>query len=215
MQQAYVYLDEAGQPRPTEKTPEDVFLVTALRVDDPYPLRKLFRRTWQHTLPKRLCHLNEVKASAAPDHFRERLYRGLADLGENLMIHSAILHTSDLPYPLRKYEGILYAHVVTSVVGQCMAGKGDHFVQLSLDRRNTPGLTVAEFNAHLQAGLGFYLPAGAYLKIKHRDSTTDVGIQAADFICWALYQKYQREDIHWYEIIASQIASERVMFRWK
>ena len=86
---------------------------------------------------------------------------------------------------------------------------------MALDRRRTRNLSTTEFNAHLQAGIEFYLPAGAYLDIHHCDSTTDIGIQAVDFVCWALYQKYQREDTHWYEIIAPRIASERVLFRQK
>jgi hypothetical protein len=190
---------------------KDVFLVAALRVSDLHPLRQLFRRIRRHTLPRRLRHLSEIKASAAPDRFRERLYHGLVDLGENLVIHSTILHTSDLPYPLREYEGILYAHVTTHTVAQCV-NSNDRFINLLLDRRRTRNLPVTEFNAHLQAGIGFYLPARAYLEINHRDSTTEVGIQAADFVCWALYQKYQRGDTRWYEIIAPRVASERILF---
>lgn len=213
MRAAYVYLDESGQPRQT-KRPEDVFVVAALRVEDPGQLRKLFRRTRGYALPRRLRHINEVKANAAPDRFREQLYRGLADLGKNLVIHSTILHTFDLPYPLRKYEGILYAHTTTHTAARCV-NPGDRFINLLLDRRNMPDLPVSQFDAHLQAGIGFGMSFGAYLEIGHRDSTTDVGIQAADFVCWALYQKYQRGDTRWYEIIASRIASESVMFRGK
>lgn len=209
----HIYLDESGQPRQT-KRPEDTFVVAALRVEDPRRLRKPFRRTRRHALPRRLRHLNEVKASAAPDRFRERLYHSLADLEENLIVHSTILHTSDLPYPLQKYEGILYAHATTHTAARCV-DPGDRFINLLLDRRNMPDLPVSQFDAHLQAGIGFCMSSGAYLEIGHRDSTTDVGIQAADFMCWALYQKYQREDTRWYEIIASRVASECVMFRGK
>jgi hypothetical protein len=57
---------------------EQYFIIGAFRVKDIKPLRKLFRQTKRYALPKRLRHLAEVKASAAPDKSRERLYRGLS-----------------------------------------------------------------------------------------------------------------------------------------
>ena len=44
------------------------------------PLRQLSRQTKRYALPRRLRHLAELKASAAPDKFGERLYRGLSRL---------------------------------------------------------------------------------------------------------------------------------------
>jgi len=46
-QLAHIYLDEAGQPRLTGGY-ENIFLVAALRVTDPHPLRQLFRRVRRH-----------------------------------------------------------------------------------------------------------------------------------------------------------------------
>lgn len=57
---------------------EQYFIIGAFKVKDIKPLRKLFRQTKRYALPKRLRHLAEVKASAAPDKSRERLYRGLS-----------------------------------------------------------------------------------------------------------------------------------------
>jgi hypothetical protein len=57
---------------------EQYFIIGAFKVKDIKPLRKLFRQTKRYALPKRLRHLAEVKAIAAPDKSRERLYRGLS-----------------------------------------------------------------------------------------------------------------------------------------
>lgn len=59
------------------------------------------------------------------------------------------------------------------------------------------------------ARLALGLPGNAHLEVYHEDSTTDPGLQAVDFVCWALYQKYQYGDIDWYRMIEAQIKTER------
>jgi len=65
------------------------------------------------------------------------------------------------------------------------------------------------------ARLALGLPGNAHLEVYHRDSTTDWGVQTADFVCWALYQKYQHGDTGWYEMIEAQIKTERLLFEPK
>ncbi len=190
---------------------QGIFLTAAIRLDDFNPLRRLFRRVRRHSLSGQSRSLSEIKAVAASNHFRRSLYAGLAAL-DGLAISALIVPVTRLPYPLRQHEDILYAHMVTGVAAQCLKGISSPAVYLALDQRDTPGLTSMQLTSHLQAGLGAYLPSGGHLEIYYRDSTTDVGIQAVDFVSWALYQKYQRNDARWYDIIASQIVSEQVLF---
>ncbi len=65
------------------------------------------------------------------------------------------------------------------------------------------------------ARLALGLPGNAHLEVYHRDSTTDWGVQAADLVCWALYQKYQYGNTGWYEMIEAQIKTERLLFEPK
>lgn len=211
LEAVYLYVDESGLPRLTARY-RGVFLTTAIRLSDLGPLRRLFGRVRRYSLSKRSRILSEVKVSAASDRFRRALYTGLAEL-EGLAISTLVVRVTELPYPLCQHEGILYAHMVTGVATRCLEGTSSPVVYLALDRRDTPGLTSVQLTAHLQAGLGTHLVPGGHLEIYHRDSTTDVGLQAADFVSWALYQKYQRNDVRWYEFIASRIISERVLFR--
>ncbi|MEA3339095.1 MAG: hypothetical protein U9R15_03930, partial [Chloroflexota bacterium] len=67
-----------------------------LGVVEPAPLRQAIERARRHTLPPRLRHLPEIKASLASDRFRRRLYRDLTRLP--LEIHALILNTTNVPH---------------------------------------------------------------------------------------------------------------------
>ena len=47
--------------------------------------------------------------------------------------------------------------------------------------------------------------------IRQEDSTSIKELQAVDFIAWALYQKYEHNNVSFYEIISSLIIEEELV----
>lgn len=47
--------------------------------------------------------------------------------------------------------------------------------------------------------------------IRHEDSIAVKGLQAADFVAWAFFQKYARNRTEFYEIIAPRIVDEELL----
>lgn len=56
---------------------------------------------------------------------------------------------------------------------------------------------------------------------KRRDCRFDIqlvashenkSLQAVDFLSWAIFRKYEREDFRFYEIIKDKIVDERLLF---
>ena len=43
-------------------------------------------------------------------------------------------------------------------------------------------------------------------------SYNEKGLQAVDFISWAIFRKYERGDFEFYEIIKDKIVDERLLF---
>ena len=205
----HIAFDEAGSFGAATGE-EQCFIIGALRMRNIKPLRKLFRQTKRYALPKRLRHLAEVKASAAPDKFRERLYRGLSQL--DVEIHLAVVALDGLPHRLRDNESLLYVYMVQEVLIRSVSATGDHVV-LVFDQRRLKGMHRAEFNAHVRARMSLVVGENTRLEIYHRDSTTDVTVQAIDFVCWAAYRKYQRGDNRWYDLIRDKIETEIRLFQ--
>jgi hypothetical protein len=65
---------------------------------------------------------------------------------------------------------------------------------------------------HLRVALDLHFPALAHLEIIHRDSTTDPGLQAIDYVCWAAFQKWQRGDPAWYALISNRVITCRIIW---
>ncbi len=208
---SYLYLDESGSLR-LAKGPSNYFVMAVLRTAEPPSLRQVIERARRHTLPPCLKRLPEFKASLASEGFRRRLYRDLARL--SLDIHALVFDTTDAPYFFREKQGLLYCHLVWEVIAHAL-DRDDLLIYLSLDRRHLQGIARPDFDDHLRARLILGLPENAHLEIYHRDSTTDPGLQAVDFACWALYQKYQHNETEWYKMIEAQIKTEYVLFEPK
>ena len=207
----YLYLDESGTLRLT-KGPANYFVMAVLRIAEPASLRQAIERARRHALPSRLKRLPEIKASLASDQFRGLVYRGLARLP--LEIHTLAFNTTNVPHYFRGKQGVLYCHLAGETISHALKPE-DLLVYLSLDRRHLQGIARPDFDDHLRARLALGLPGNAHLEVYHEDSTTDPGVQAADFACWALYQKYQRGDATWYRMIETQVKTERVLFEPK
>ena len=122
-------------------------------------------------------------------------------------IHLAIVELSRLPQSMKGNEGLLYIYLVQEVLTNCVSVQ-DSQVALVFDRRRLKGMHRSEFNAHIRARLALDFGEGVHTEIYHRDSTTDVGIQAADFVCWSAYRKHQHGDSRWYDIIRDRIKTE-------
>lgn len=74
-----------------------------------------------------------------------------------------------------------------------------------------PVIALLRIPSDLQAE-GFNTIAGAILILfvqnLDQDSHEDSGIQCADFVCHAFYQKHQHGNSRWYEMIAGNVAGE-------
>jgi hypothetical protein len=96
----------------------------------------------------------------------------------------------------------------------------DH-VHLCVDRRNPEYHDQAKFDAHLENQIAFERAARKLCQLRlnithlhHKSSDGHAGpnraqidfgirgVQAADFICWAVKRKYENNDERWYSIIA-------------
>jgi hypothetical protein len=204
----HIYVDESGNligPKEQKRT----FLVGALRAEDNRAIRKLFEQAKRYALPKGQRHLTEIKASWAPDRFRQRILCGLSEL--DVEIHLFVCRAERLPWELRGHEGLVYLHLVREAVSSCLTEEV-HVTHVVIDKRQLHGISREDFDLHLRVALALSLPANARLKIIHRDSTIDPGLQAIDYVCWATFQKWQRSDPAWYALIDNRVVTRGIIW---
>lgn len=65
----------------------------------------------------------------------------------------------------------------------------------------------------VQLALAKMLPQGGKYHILHHSSRSHYGLQVADYCCWAVFRKWQRNDMDCYDLIKEGIQSEFDIFR--
>ena len=206
----YLFLDEAGNFRGNR----DRYFVLALFVTRyPRATKKCFVRAKQAKLPRKYRHYTEIKFSdrVIPSRFKKHVLRQLVK--EDVRIYTLLFDKRNIPDELRQQgEGLTYCHLVGQLLELCPLAESEA-IHLFMDRRKLKGLTREEFNLDLKTHLLPQLRKGTSFDIQHVDSTTSVNIQLADFVSGAIFQRYERGNSEYYDIIAEKIEVERELFR--
>lgn len=65
----------------------------------------------------------------------------------------------------------------------------------------------------IKRALSSMLPAGMRYRILHHASRSHYGLQVADYCNWAVFRKWQKDDVEFYDRIKSAVRSEFDIFR--
>jgi hypothetical protein len=69
------------------------------------------------------------------------------------------------------------------------------------------------FEKTIKTTLAGILPASACYRLLHHDSKSHYGLQIADYLTWAVYRKWDRDDSRSYQLVQPAIRSEFDLFR--
>lgn len=195
----YAFLDESGDETPFGGQP---FLVIALLATDwPRALELAVtraRRKYGATLAS-----GEMKADASPTQVTTWLLREVA--ASPVEVVAVVIDKSVILRPPDDISDI-YRSAVAETVWR--AAQRQPRLELHLDKR----YTSLKLRSLLEQAIRDKL-AGLPVKIeiRHEDSIGMKGLQAADFVAWALFQKYARNVQEFYDIIAPLIVEEEVL----
>lgn len=199
----YAFMDESGTVGAEDGTHFLVIAVTAL--SNPREVEKPLRNAFRKAVKKFGADaVSEVKAA---DLEEPAVLRLLAELAEkDITIMATIVDQSAIRVSPRNKEDI-YRQAAAWTVRR-LAEKFPR-LDLSIDKRHT--------NAHLRRLLEKAirdevesLPQQNIL-IQQENSITRKELQAADAVAWAIFQKYERGDARFYDVIESKIADETLV----
>lgn len=205
----HVFVDEVANFRGGR---DRYCIFTAFTTHQPRVTRKCFIRAKQTKLPRKYRHYTEIKFSdrVISAQFKKHVLRQLSQ--EEIRIYSLVFARDNLPGVLQQQaDRLIYCDLIGRLLELCPLAESQE-VYLFLDSRNLKGLTRREFDMDLRKRLLPQLRKGARLEIQHIDSTTNVNIQVADFLCGAVFQKYERGNLEYYTLIADRISAEEKLF---
>ncbi len=196
----YAFIDESGTVGASTGT--HFLVVAVLTTEKPRELELAVRRALKKV--GRNTASGELKAAQASE---KTLFRLL----ETLVRHdvSIVAVIVDQKAIVREPEDVeeIYRRAVSRAVRQ-MAG---HFPRLDvcLDKRYTHEPLRYTLETRIREELVELAPQ--MIILRHESSQAHKELQAVDAVAWAFFQKYERGDARFYEILAPKILVEEVI----
>jgi hypothetical protein len=192
----YAFLDESGDEIPFGGQP--YLVVAVLSIGWPRPLELAVtraRRKYGASLAS-----GEMKADASPLAVTTWLLQALA--ANPLEVVAVVVDKSAIVRPPVDPRAIYHF-----AVAEAVRRTAERWPQLNvcLDKR----YTSLKLRQLLEQAIRDNLASlSVNVSIRHEDSIAEKGLQAVDFVAWALFQKYARGTREFYDIIAPRIVVE-------
>lgn len=208
-----IFLDESGDLgfAKTKKSSR-FFIISFIFVKDKRLLEKIAKKIHK-SLRKKVKRIGGGVLHAVKEkpETRIRLLKAVEKVDCSIM--AIYLDKSRVYTQLRNDKHILYNYVVNILL--------DRLISKKLLDRNDPITLIAakrETNKFLNENFSSYLQS--QVKKNHkllvstliRSPQEEKSLQIADFVCWALFRKYERGDEGYYDLIKSKIIEENAVF---
>ncbi len=207
---AYIFLDESGDLGFSEESSHWLIL-TVLFSNNHRRIEKCVKKVHKG-LKKKYKKIGELHAYHADAITKKRILKLLAGV-EDLKVLCIILNKKKVYTDLQNQKKYLYNYTANILLDRLhnknIFNNSDKIV-ICIDQRETNKFLKKNFQDYLKNNL---LKRGnKNFEIKIKPSQTEKCLQAADFISWAIFRKYEKGDYEYYEIIKNKVIEENLLF---
>lgn len=196
----YAFVDESGSTAPTETS--HILVIAVLGTENPVDIGRVIHRIQKKngaSLPS-----GEIKARKLATAVIKKVLGKLAKTA--IQIVAVIVDPYVLDHPSEDPEDI-YRWAVSRAVYHLVERYPN--VEIVLDRRYTKELLRYELEKAIRQAITD-IPE-QYVLIRHEDSSRRRELQAVDCVAWAFFQKYEKGDCQYYDLIAPLILKEELL----
>lgn len=207
---AYIFLDESGDLGFSERSSR-WFIFTIALVDNHRRLEKVIKKV-RNSLKKKHKNVGELHAYHADAVTRRRVLNGLAAIGD-LKVFCVVLNKEKVYTDLQNQKNHLYNYTANILLDRLHTKKIiplDEPIYLCIDRKDTNKYIRENFEKYLSKSLQG--KRNGIVDIRLRASHEVKALQAVDFLSWAIFRKYERNDYESYELIKHLIIEENLLF---
>jgi hypothetical protein len=209
---SYIFLDESGDLGFVKKSSR-WFVLTVVLTNNHRKIEKCVKKV-HHNLRKKFKKVAELHAYHTDDVTKKRILRlCLLSETDDLKIFCIILNKKKVYIDLRKQKNYLYNYTANILLDRLHNKKflnSDDKIQIIIDQRETNKFLRNNFENYLKNNL--VKRGNNAFEIKIRPSHAEKCLQAADFISWAIFRKYEMNDYEYYEIIKNKIIEENLLY---
>jgi len=207
----YIFLDESGDLGFNKKGSSKWFLFTLVVVDDPRKIERIIKKVRKSLSKKHKHTFSELHAYHCDDITRVRVLRALADA--EISVVTTVLNKKKVHIDLQNQKNYLYNFTANIILDRLINKKiidGGQHISLVVDKKDTKKNLKENFISYITKAMKERRDGGFEMSLAA--SYDEKGLQAVDFISWAIFRKYERGDFEFYEIIKDKIIDERLLF---
>lgn len=207
---SYIFLDESGDLG-FKKSSSKWFVFTVAIISEARGLERVIKKVWK-PLKEKYKRLGELHAYHADDITRMRVLKKLNQVPD-LKILCVILNKEKVYIDLQNQKNYLYNYTENILLDRLHSQKlvnENESMNLYIDRKDTKKKLRDNFINYLTQSMTnrTKAPFSIVLHTSHENKS----LQAVDFISWAIFRKYERNDYEFYEVIKDKIIDERLLF---
>lgn len=207
----YIFLDESGDLGFKEQSSK-WFIFSIVLTNDHRKIEKIMKKVHKD-LKKKYRKIKELHAYHSQPITRKRVLRALAGL-DDLKIMCIVLNKEKVYVDLRNQKKYLYnytANILLDRLHNKKILKPNDEVLIYIDQRDTNKFLRESFEKYLSENLK--IRGASKFKIKIKPSHTEKCLQAVDFVSWAIFRKYEKNDEEYYKIIKTKLVEENLLFK--
>lgn len=207
----YLFIDESGDIGLSKRSSE-WFVITLLVTPDRAIVDGVISGIAKTVEHNRGRAVKELHAHRARDWVRADVLAGLAAACQACRVFCVALHKRKLHEQLRNKGKLLYDYGVDTLLDHLYAAKliaPEEDMELVIDERGSNELLRHKFERYVDDNLEIWGPGD--VNVRARPSYADAGLQAVDFLSWALFRKYEHNDTRFYALMQAMVAEEHVI----
>ena len=206
---AYIFLDESGDLG-FKSTSSNWFLFTIVLTNDHRKIEKCVRNAHQR-LARKYKKVGELHAYHSQPSVRKKLLSDLAQI-EDLKILCIVLNKKKVYVDLQNQKNYLYNYTANILLDRLHKKNildTTEPIELYIDQKDTNKFIQENFEIYLKQNLT--KKRNSRINIQIKPSHTEKCLQAVDFLSWAIFRKYEKNDYEYYEIIKNKIIEENLL----
>ncbi|MBS3092188.1 DUF3800 domain-containing protein [Candidatus Pacearchaeota archaeon] len=198
----YMFLDESGDLGFGVKSSR-FFTVTLLvcEIHEEQELQRIIKKIRQRILKKKLKQATEIKWNNSSEEIKQRIFQRLEKI--NFEVFTIILDKSKVYDYLKEKKHKLYNYLSKLIIAECSI---DGKFELIVDRSKGKRSLRDDFNNYIRENLK---EECQNLSITHEDSKSSGSLQVLDFISGAIFNKYEFNNLDYYNMIRNKITTEK------
>ena len=203
---AYIFLDESGNLDFGEKGTR-YFALTAVSMQRPFTMYEALD-SYKHDCIEFGLTTEYFHCANDNNHVRRRVFDIIGGHLDAMRISSLIVDKQRVEPRLRE-PALFYSEMVARILEPAMLSELDLGEEVIAIADTIPFKRRRKIaREDIRTALKQALPDSAKWQILHHASSSHYGLQIADYCCWAMYQKWEKNKSEWFDRISPSVCHE-------